>query len=257
VTVAAALLAAGCVTVVGYAAGWLTRDGAIAAAIVGGLVLVSAGLAGLAFLALFFLSGSLLTYVGRRGPSDSDEKPQRGRTWRQVVANGGWAAVGALLVPGAPAFGWPILIGALAAAQADTWGTEIGGRSSTPPRLITTGQPVQAGTSGGVTVLGTLAGIVGAGLMGWLAWMLHVPGSVALAAAAGGLLGSLTDSLLGATVQGMYHCTRCDTKTEHPIHRCGGTASLVRGWGWMDNDAVNLVATGLGAVTAVGLGSMW
>ena len=48
------------------------------------------------------------------------------------------------------------------------------------------GQPVRAGTSGGVTLRGTLAGVLGAGLMAWLAWMLKVPGSVALADAAPG-----------------------------------------------------------------------
>jgi uncharacterized protein (TIGR00297 family) len=254
VTFAAALLAAGGVAVLGYAAGWLTRDGAIAAAIVGGLILASAGLAGITLLAFFFLSGSVLTYVGRYGLPGSAERPRRGRTWRQVAANGGWAAMGALLVPGEPALGWPILVGALAAAQADTWGTEIGGRSPSPPRLITTGQPVQAGTSGGVTLLGTFAGILGAGLMGCLAWMLNVSGSVALAAAAGGLLGTLADSLLGATIQGMYHCDRCTIRTEHRTHWCGSTARLTRGWAWVDNDGVNLVATGLGAATAVGLG---
>jgi uncharacterized protein (TIGR00297 family) len=224
---------------------------------VGGIILASAGLSGIILLALFFFSGSVLTYMGGRGPSASDERPNHGRTWRQVVANGGWAAVGALLVPGAPVLGWPILIGSLAAAQADTWGTEIGGRSPTPPRLITTGQAVPAGTSGGVTSWGTLAGIAGAGLMGSLAWILDVPSPVALAAAAGGVFGTLVDSFLGATLQGMYHCEACDTQTERPRHRCGSSTRLVRGWGWMDNDLVNLLATGAGGGAALGLAWMW
>jgi len=251
VTLTAALLAAGCLAILGHAAGWLTRDGAIAAAAVGGVILISTGLTGIALLALFFLSGSILTYAGRRGRSASDTSPTRGRTWRQVIANGGWAAVGALLVSAEPTQGWPILVGALAAAQADTWGTEIGGRSPTPPRLITTGQPVPTGTSGGVTLLGTVAGVVGAGLMGGLAWMLNVTGSVALAALVGGVLGTLADSLLGATLQGMYHCDACDVKTERRSHQCGNAARLVSGWRWMDNDVVNLLATGVGAAVAV------
>jgi len=251
VTLTAALLAAACVAILGHAAGWLTRDGAIAAVIVGGIILTSAGLTGIALLALFFLSGSILTYAGRGGMPDRDESPSRGRTWRQVVANGGWAAVGALLVPGEPAWGWAILIGALAAGQADTWGTEIGGRSPTPPRLITTGRAVPAGTSGGVTLLGTLAGISGAGLIAGLAWALGVPGGIVVAGIVGGVVGTLSDSLLGATVQGVYRCDTCDVTTEQPSPRCGQLTRLVRGCRWMDNDVVNLLATGLGGGSAL------
>src|SRR5438093_5230732 len=51
--------------------------------------------------------------------------------------------------PGGPA-------GALAAAAADTWATEIGAFSPFAPRLITSGRQVPRGTSGGITVLGSL-----------------------------------------------------------------------------------------------------
>ena len=67
---------------------------------------------------------------------------------------------------------------------------------------------------------------------------------------AGGLVGSLFDSLLGATVQGMYYCERCAQETESAVHRCGQPARPLRGWGWLNNDVVNLLASLLGGLVA-------
>ena len=95
----------------------------------------------------FFVSSSLLSTKQAR------------RNERQVLANGGIAALAALTG------NWTSFAGALAAANADTWATEIGRFSPTSPRLITNGARVPAGTDGGMTLLGTTAGIAGAGLI--------------------------------------------------------------------------------------------
>ncbi len=81
------------------------------------------------------------------------------------MANGGVAALAAL------AGSWAAFAGALAAATADTWATEIGRYSRKPPRLITTGKPVAAGTDGGMTLVGTVGGIAGAAFMAALAFL--------------------------------------------------------------------------------------
>src|SRR5206468_12197817 len=108
----------------------------------------------------------------RRGPR---------RTARQVVANGGVAAVAAVLGS------WPAAAAAIAAAAADTWATEIGAFSPLPPRLITSGRRVTRGTSGGITVLGTLGRVAGAALIAGLTTALSprgmTPGFAILAAA--------------------------------------------------------------------------
>src|SRR5258705_3442951 len=95
----------------------------------------------------FFISSSLL----------STKKTSRNH--RQVLANGGVAALAAL------AGSRIAFAGALAAAAADTWASEIGRHSRTLPRLITNGKPVPAGTDGGMTLLGTAGGFAGAVFM--------------------------------------------------------------------------------------------
>ena len=236
------------------AAGWLTRGGALTAAVVGSAVLWGSVLRGGFLLALFFVSGSVLTYA-RRGlrPTGLSARPSRGRVWRQVAANGGWAAAGAVLATVDPTTGWAILVGSLAAAQADTWGTEIGRLSPRPPRLITSGRSVPPGTSGGVTWLGSGAGLVGAGLLTAVAALLGVPASIAVAGLAGGVAGTLADSVLGATVQGRYRCTTCGRDLERAHHPCATLATRSGGFGWMDNDVVNLLATTVGAGVALGV----
>jgi uncharacterized membrane protein len=135
--------------------------------------------------------------------------------------------------------------------------------SQTSPRLITTGRVVAVGTSGGVTRLGTLVAFGGALLIGVLvffslfvapdviaprsrAWFL-LPIIIAVA----GLIGSLFDSLLGATVQAIYYCDFDQKETESAVHRCGRATRLIRGWRWLDNDWVNFLASAVGSGIAV------
>jgi uncharacterized membrane protein len=132
-----------------------------------------------------------------------------------------------------------------------------------PPRLVISGEIVPPGTSGGVTRLGLWASVAGALLIGAMATILSQAASLLgangwqfkavsypLLAVAGGLVGSLIDSLLGATLQGVYYCERCGKETESAIHRCGQPARPLRGWLWLNNDVVNFVASLLGGVVA-------
>lgn len=232
---------------------WLTPGGLAAALAVGAAVAWGLGWQGLVLLFAFFLSGSLLTQLAeRRAPR---------RTARQVIANGGVAAVAALC--GA----WSVTAGALAAAAADTWATELGAFSPLAPRLITTGARVTRGASGGITALGTAGGVAGAlviaALAAWLRPRGVAPGSVypghtqtLLVLTVAGVAGMLADSVLGATGQGKYECPACDARFERGSTVCHEPVRLTKGWRWLDNDAVNLAATLVGAAVA-GLGSRY
>jgi uncharacterized protein (TIGR00297 family) len=221
-------------------------------------------------LVFFFASSSVLSFVKasdarKRQAAETFEKGGR-RDAAQVLANGGIAALAALSYPFASSYSgaaFGAFAGALAAATADTWATETGVLSNRPPRLITSGRPVAAGASGGVTWLGSAAGAAGALCVGVLAAMvLGYQGQVGnplvwiVAALLGGLAGSLADSLLGATMQAGYRCPACDKITESRIHRCGTATHLVKGLPWVNNDLVNLLATLVGALVGGVVGKL-
>lgn len=213
---------------------WLTGGGLAAALGVGTAVTVGLGWRGLVLLFAFFLSGSLLTQLSG-GPGGQ-------RTARQVLANGGVAAVAALMTA------WPVAAGALAAATADTWATEIGAYSPWPPKQITTGAVVSRGASGGVTWVGSGGGLLGAVAIAVLAGYLfpRVPGT-AIAIASAGVAGMFADSILGATIQGLFECPACAARFERGDALCHGAVQRIRGTRRLDNDGVNLAATLLGA----------
>lgn len=242
----------------------LTASGAWAAALTGGLLYGLGGLPWAALLLAFFLSSSALSRLFGRRKQALAEKFSKGarRDWAQVAANGGLGVVCVIFHALLPEQAWPwvAFAGSMAAVNADTWGTELGVLSGTPPRLITTGQPVERGTSGGLTPLGTAASLAGAAFIG-LGFAAFSQGSGLFAlgsATLGGLAGALFDSFLGATAQAIYHCPACAKETErHPLHTCGAPTHRVRGWGWLDNDLVNLAAALTGALLTLAAWSIF
>ncbi|CDN45071.1 DUF92 domain-containing protein, partial [Paenibacillus sp. P22] len=70
-----------------------------------------------------------------------------------------------------------------------------------------------------------------------------------------GLAGAFADSWLGATVQAMYRCRVCGSETERAVH-CGSASERIRGFGWMTNDAVNLLSSLMAGALAALLGEL-
>jgi uncharacterized protein (TIGR00297 family) len=225
----------------------LTFDGAVAAAVVGAVVFARGRLPAAAGLLAFFGSSSALSKLGEarkhRLPLAQAKGAQRD-AW-QVLANGGVATLGISL---GPRLGGGAYLGALAAAGADTWATELGLLSTRPPRLITTLRQVPPGTSGGVTLAGLLASLGGALTVGVAWWVCGGSRRGVAAALIAGAFGSVADSLLGATLQAAYRCATCGALTEAPTHPgCAGRADLARGQPYVTNDTVNALATLAGA----------
>lgn len=231
----------------------LSLSGTLAAAVVGTLSIAAGWSWGVLLLA-FFASASGLSKVGEKRKSDLTrsivEKGGR-RDAVQVLANGGLyasAAFGQILFPSRVWFA--IGAGALAAAAADTWATEVGTLASGQPISVVSWKRVPAGTSGGVTFLGTAAAIAGALFIAAGAALANWPVSFT-AIAVGGLAGALTDSILGGTLQARQWCDLCSQSTERLVHSCGTTTRPASGIAGFDNDSVNTVCSAVGGLAAL------
>jgi uncharacterized protein (TIGR00297 family) len=250
----AGFVLAGALAIGARSARALSSGGAVAAVMVGTAAAI-AGWSWAAVLILFFVTSSALSRFRRAAReariSDIVEKGDE-RDAVQVLANGGVYSACALLawMAGTGAWNWAAMaMGALAAATADTWATEIGTLAGRPPRSIVSLKALPPGTSGGVSVPGTLAAVAGAAMIAAAATL---SGLVAapLAVLVGGVAGSLADSLAGATIQERRWCDRCSSSTERRVHGCGSTTRTVGGVPGARNDFVNLVCTLVGALVA-------
>jgi uncharacterized protein (TIGR00297 family) len=236
----------------GWRARFLTPSGAGAAFAVGLSVLAGTGWVGGAVLAAFFLSSSTVSRLTESRQSRRlDPKGNRRDPW-QVAANGGVAAVGGLVGWLSGEMGLWIVTASLAAAASDTWATSLGALSRRDPVDVVRWRRVPTGASGGVSIAGTLGGLAGAALVAGTAVAAGGPASLFLPAVALGMTGMVADSVLGATVQGRFHCPSCGTDTERRRHRCGTVTEHTGGWRWLGNDGVNALATGLAGCAAAG-----
>jgi len=187
-----------------------------------------------------FLLAFGATRVGRRQKERlGTAEARRGRSAAQVAANLGFAA----LVSSEFAQSWltddhwlrhativpmPLFaagLATLAEAAADTVSSEVGQVLGGRPRMITTLRAADPGRDGAVSLVGTLAGLLAAGLVA-AAGTQAVHGGLAMfwIASAGAAFGVFFDSLLGATLE------------QH---------------GWLNNDAVNFLSTVSAAALAL------
>jgi uncharacterized protein (TIGR00297 family) len=243
------------IAVSSFRARFLTREGAIAQFFLGWVVLGLGGWGWAIPIIVFFLTSSMLSVVAKTRPNRSERVSAKGSTRdaAQVFANGGVAGLAVLgnyFFSGR--FWYVAYIGSLAAAAADTWGTEIGTIFQRQTRLLHTLRIVEPGSSGGVSLPGTFGGTVGAIVVATSA-VFWLPGEVKgtfVATAIAGVAGSLIDSLIGATIQSQFRCVSCGKITERNIH-CHLSTVRERGILWVGNDLVNFFCTLSGALLAV------
>lgn len=288
----------GLLAILSYKKQIVTKSGLVAAYFVGLGIWLLASWAWFFLLLLFFLVTSLFTHYKYQRKRQFGAAQEKGgaRAWSNVIANGflpltfvfvglilgslgggidalgrTTVGIGPLLLDAYPIMGvtFAAFLGALSTATADTLATEIGLLNPTPPRLIT--KPwtkVPPGTSGGVSLMGELATMIGALMIGGVAAIIShpiwysifgttlmpevgtfAPVTMVIVAIAGGLAGCTIDSLFGATIQGMWRCSCCGKETERRTH-CGESAEYTRGNRFFDNNIVNLVSGFIGAIVA-------
>ena len=254
-------VAAGLITRWARQRGSLTTSGQWAAFFMG-VVVTAVGWSWAALLIAFFLTSTSLTRwraEEKRQFTLATLPQSTQRTATQVFANGGLFMLCAVAMARTGNFWWALAgTGALAAASADTWSTEIGTFFGVAPRSILTWRPIARGMSGGISLPGTAAGLAGSLFIAVLATV-AMPAfgwRMIVAATLGGFAGCLGDSALGAGLQSRRWCDRCHEWTERRVHPCGYRTSHRRGFAWMSNDFVNALATLIGAMTAVAFGEL-
>lgn len=245
---------AAAIAIAAWRAGSLSRSGA-AAALVTGAVSMSAGFAWGLFLVVWFVSASLASKLGRRTKeaATGDVVAKGGaRDAAQVLANGGiYAACALTSMPLAHPTVAIVGAAALIAAGADTLATETGTLWRGQPWSLRTLGPVPTGTSGAVSLPGTLGMVVGAiGLATVAMGIGLVPRDAVVTVAAAGFAGATADTVIGAFWQARRWCPQCERETEQNVHRCGTMTRPWRGLSWLSNDFVNFLCTVVGAATA-------
>lgn len=252
------------ISILAYRLQSLDKSGAFAATVMGTIIFGLGGLQCAILLLAFFITSSAFSRAFKNRKQGLGEKFSKGnqRDAGQVFGNGG-VATGFVVIHALypeSIVGWVGFAAALAAVNADTWATELGVLNPTPPRVITDlRKRIEKGTSGGVSLFGTLASLLGSALIGILAAFfnpIEIPATerwlLATLITFAGLAASLFDSLLGATVQAMYYCPTDQKETEkHPLHTCGTKTIHTRGWAWLNNDLVNLACALFGSLSAL------
>jgi uncharacterized protein (TIGR00297 family) len=243
--------------VVAIVARAIDRAGFFASVAVGYSVLLGGGWGWFAIVATFFVLGVGFTYFEYEYKKSIGSAQEKGgaRNWPNILANGAVAAILALvqLSSGGTSL-VAAFVGATSTAASDTVATEIGLLSRSRPRLIThLGREVPPGTSGGVSSLGFLGAIMASAVIGLLAFVLHLSRAgplIIVVSVVSGVVGATADSILGATVQRKGVCIVCGAHTENLTHHEQPT-KLVSGLAFMDNNAVNLMATVVGAAAGL------
>ena len=185
-----------------YIKGALDLLGSIFMIIMGILIIFTAGFNWLLLIFAFLILGLVFTkykHEYKKGMGIYEGT----RSVKNVISNG--------IVPFVmAAFGnYAGFIGSIAVATSDTLASEIGVVDKNP-RLITTFKKVPPGTDGGISPLGTAAGIVGAGIIGIIAYLLGIsadPFTALKIAVISGTFGCFIDSILGAVLESRNYLT--------------------------------------------------
>lgn len=190
----------------GYKKGSITFDGIVIAMILGTSIYQLSSISLLYMLIGFFIIGSVISKVTNQTKKCAEMRQEHtgSRNWKQVCAN---ALPSTLivwichLIPSLKEY--QIIAYALFSTSfADTFASELGMLSNGKVISILTLQPVPTGVSGGISLFGTLSGLLGSIIASLFAYKFGFTGMVYVAVL--GFVGMLIDSVLGDILQRKY-----------------------------------------------------
>lgn len=216
--------------------------GSVAAAILTAITLYLLGGIWIALsLYTFYFLGSGVSKIKNKRKLEADRFQESGgaRTWKQVVCNSLPACIPVFCKYFSPEnqvfslFSFVVF----AAANADTFSSEIGVLGKGKVFSIITGKSIQRGISGGVSVGGLFAGFIGGFLSAWLAFPQFGYQGVAFVTVMA-FVGTLIDSVLGALFQRKY-LTKEGIISDRKVY---AKQKPVKGFSWISNNVVNLLS---------------
>ncbi|MGR3765022.1 DUF92 domain-containing protein [Rossellomorea sp. NS-SX7] len=239
--------------------GWKTKNlslsGALSAFLMGCIISYFYHWKGLLLIGSFFLSSSIWSKLFSASKEEIDGRLAKTsvRDWQQVWANGGPAALFIILFQITGSEWWLYsFAAAVAAANSDTWASEIGPLSRKDPVSIRYFKRVEKGTSGAVSVVGTAAALAGATFISLLFFVIEgsFQWSYFILISAAGFLGNMFDTVAGAYWQEEFTCNVCKSSTESALH-CGSPAVRSKGFAWMNNESVNFLSSLLAGAAVI------
>ena len=219
----------------------LTKDGIFAAILVDVLISISLGNFGFTLLLTFLLLGAISDKVKTKNGQKKQTSDKR--NWKQVLANSSVATVLAVIYFLTENNVFAVCFAAsLAEALSDTFSSSFG---SLAPRAydIIRMKKVKKGLSGGVSLIGSLFGILGAGIIALITLAFGVADvKLFFIIFVSAFFGMLCDSILGSLLQVKYKCPVCGEITEKRTH-CDTDTVHNSGLKCVNNNVVNLLST--------------
>ncbi|MDO7975723.1 DUF92 domain-containing protein [Oceanotoga sp. DSM 15011] len=242
------------IAIIAYKSNSLTFSGSLCAIFVGTLIYTFGGFYLSIIMISFFVSSSLITKFKKEIKNDFEKlyKKTSKRDYTQVLVNSLPAIIYSILYFYSKNNMFLVAYGVFfAAANSDTWASELGVLSSHDPINILTLKKMQRGISGGVTLTGLFFSFIGSffiGIVFMIGYIIIFKNFLVLEIVKmfliitfGGFIGSFLDSLLGILFQSLY-IDSMGVYTEKEFSN-GKKNKLVKGYAFFDNNMVNLLST--------------
>lgn len=219
----------------------LTKCGVFAAIFVDAFISLSLGNFGFTVLLSFLLFGALSDKIKPKKVQKMQGFEKR--NWKQVLANSAVAtALSVLYFITENTLFAVCFAAALAEALADTFSSSFGSLAPCAYDIIRM-KRIKKGLSGGVSLVGSLFGLLGGVLIALISFVFGVAdANIFIIISLSAFLGMLFDSLLGSLLQVKYKCPVCGEITEKRTH-CDTDTVHNSGLKCVNNNVVNLLST--------------